>query len=230
MHFPPRIRPHKPGGARTRPDPAERRRRPTSTRAAWASPRTLAPAGALALLALLLSAAPASAHDVLESATPASGSTVTSASTVTLTFEAPPVDLGGHKNGIIVTDSGGRHYETSCASVSGDLLTAPVRLGAAGTYSVQWRAVSPDGHLVGNTYTFTYQPSSSTTAAPGSATGPSCGATGGATAATEIARNAAGASTLPLVIGAASGVVLLAVIAALLVVVLRLRRTQGGDA
>lgn len=182
-----------------------------------------------AVLALvLLPAVPASAHDVLESATPAAGSTVTELSSVALVFEAPLVDLGGGKNGITVTDSAGRHFETSCATVSGDDLTIPVALGRAGTYDIQWRGVSQDGHIVGNTYAFTYRPTGSATAAAGSATGPSCGATAFGPVAVETPQSTS--PLLPIVIGAVSGVVVLVVMIGVILLIVRMRRTPGGVA
>lgn len=180
------------------------------------------------LTLLLLPAVPASAHDVLERATPAPGSTVTELDRVALAFAAPLVDLGGGKNGIIVTDAAGRHFETACATVSGDDLSIPVSLGGAGTYDIQWRGVSQDGHIVGNTYAFTYRPADSVTVGAGSATGPSCGASASGPVAAETPQGAS--PVLPIVIGVISGVVVLVVLLGVILLIVRLRRTPGGAA
>ncbi len=200
---------------------------PHSPHAHSASLRSALLCGAVLSL-VLLPAVPASAHDVLESATPAAGSTVTKLDTVALVFEAPLVDLGGGKNGITVTDAAGRHFETSCATVSGDDLTIPVALGRAGTYDVQWRGVSQDGHIVGNTYAFTYRPTGSVGAATGSATGPSCGASASGPVALETPQSAS--PVLPIVIGVVSGIVVLAVVIGVVLLIVRMRRTPGGVA
>ena len=145
-----------------------------------------------------------------------------------LTFSAALLELGGGKNGVQVVDAAGRHFETACATVSGDRMTSPVRLGAAGTYSVGWRGISSDGHAVADTYTFDYRPAAGTAAAAGSATGPSCG--GGATAAQEPAASAAPSATTAVLVGAIGAAVLLAVVVTVLVLVLRLRRADDEEA
>lgn len=184
--------------------------------------------GTAALALALLPALPAAAHDELVSSTPAAGSTVTAApASVALTFSGSLLELGGGRNGVQVLDADGRHYETACATVSGADLDVPVALGAAGTYSVAWRAVSGDGHPVESTYTFAYAPAAGTAVASGSADGPSCG---GSTAASGEQAQSAPAAGLPggaLAAGAIGGAVLLAAVAAVLVVVLRARR--GAD-
>lgn len=183
---------------------------------------------AAVLLLVLVPAASASAHDVLLSSSPAAGATVSRLDAVTLTFEDPLVELGAGRNGIVVTGPGGRHFETACATVSGDVLTIPVAPGAGGAYRVEWRGVSQDGHIVGNTYTFTYRPATGAKASAGSASGPSCGALGDTSSGgVETARSGGGA--IAILIGAVSGGVLLVVVAVLVVVVLRLRRTGGAE-
>ena len=203
---------------------------PAGTRRGGTRPaiRRLVLIGTAATALALLPALPAAAHDELVSETPAAGSTVTAAPTsVDLPFSGSLLELGGSRNGVQVVDGSGRHYETACATVSGADLTAPVALGAAGTYSVAWRAVSGDGHPVESTYTFTYAPAAGTAAASGSADGPSCGQGASAAASDEQAQPAA-ATGLPggaLASGAIGGAVLLAVVAGVLVVVLRAKRS-----
>ena len=141
--------------------------------------RALGVLGALgvALPLALGSAAPASAHDALSSATPAADSTVTEAlTTVALGFSDELLALGGDTNSfaIQVLDEGDRHYESGCVTVDGATATTEVASGPAGTYEVLWQVVSSDGHPTSGSYTFTYQPSE-----PGPqsamATAPQCG-------------------------------------------------------
>jgi len=105
-------------------------------------------------------ASPAAAHDQLVSASPAAGETVGTVAEVALTFsrELLGADSGG--NLATVTGPDGLFYETACAAVDGGILTLPVTLGSAGTYRVDWRAVSSDGHPISGTYEFTYAPAS----------------------------------------------------------------------
>lgn len=190
-----------------------------------ATPPHLVAVGAVALLLALLPATAASAHDQLESATPAAGSTVSSASSVRLTFDSAVLELGGGKNAITVVGSGGRHFETGCVSVDGDAMSAPVALGAAGAYTVTWRAVSSDGHLVGDSYDFDYRPASGAAEAEGAASSPCAGAD--AAARTDQGAGLPGGA---IVTGAIGGGVLVAAVVAVLVVVLRSRRREEQGA
>jgi methionine-rich copper-binding protein CopC len=121
--------------------------------------RLLAGAGAVPLLGavlgvlLVLGAAPASAHAVLVSTNPASGSTVpTPPSGVTLTFDeavrAPAY--------IVVTGPGGVRADEGGARIQGAKVTTGLRQTvSAGTYSVAYRVVSDDGHPVEAVFTYT---------------------------------------------------------------------------
>lgn len=182
---------------------------------------------AVAALALL-PAAPASAHDELLKADPADGATVTRLTKVDLTFAEPLVDLGGQRNGITITDSAGRHFETACAKVTGDHLVAPVAIGGGGEYRVQWRGVSEDGHVVGNTYAFTYRPASGAATAAGSTTGPACGATDVAVA--EESATGGGVDGGAIAAGAIAGGSALIVVGVVLLLVLRSRAAQDAEA
>lgn len=127
-------------------------------------------------------AAAASAHDTLDSTDPASGSTVTSLSTVSLTFSADPLGTDG-ATVIQLIGPDKKYYETACPDLNGPVVASPVALGPAGTYEVLWRVVSSDGHPISGSYTFGYAPEG--TASPpaaGSAT-PKCGPKADATAA-----------------------------------------------
>lgn len=193
----------------------------------------LAFAGALALAP----ASAASAHDYLVDSTPAAGSTVTEPlHTVSLTFDDIVLDLSGNGSSSIVQvtgpDAGTRHFETGCATTEGRVVTAPVALGGAGTYTVAWQIVSSDGHTVSQKIQFSYKPPAGTTEAAGSAQRPSCGA--GASG-TSTATNAPASGTtandgnLGIVIGIAGGIIGLAVIAVVVVLMTARRRPKDAE-
>ncbi|AGW40325.1 hypothetical protein O159_00460 [Leifsonia xyli subsp. cynodontis DSM 46306] len=129
--------------------------------------RRLLAAAALALIVLPVTGA--AAHDYLISNDPAADSTVTAPiGSVTLTFNAPVLDLSGDGTGTLITvtgpDSDSRHFETGCVTVSGSTISAPVSLGNGGRYTVTYQAVSSDGHTVSDSYAFAYQPPAGGTA------------------------------------------------------------------
>ena len=110
---------------------------------------------ALAAAAVLVIAPAASAHDSLVDANPADGEVVTAPiSDVSLRFSGVllGVDTGG--NVAVVTGPDGSFYETDCAAIDGTTLTLPVALGEPGTYQVDWRVVSSDGHPISGQYAF----------------------------------------------------------------------------
>ncbi|MGC0415441.1 copper resistance protein CopC [Embleya sp. AB8] len=111
----------------------------------------------LLLAALMLGGAgAASAHAVLESSNPASGSTPSSApATVTLRFsEAVEIGLGGVK----VFDPSGTRVDNNQTKHGPDgdtTVVAPLRGGLpTGTFTVAWRAVSADSHPISGAFTF----------------------------------------------------------------------------
>lgn len=192
----------------------------------------------------LLPATAASAHDYLVQAQPASGAVQTDALTqVSLTFNDRVLDLTGNgSSAILQVTSGGRYFETGCPTILGDSVTAPVALGAAGAYTVDWQIVSADGHTVSGTYGFEYKPASGATPDAAGSASPTCGvrATPGATAAAPGAAAPAPGQTastsapatapssadsgLPLVIGIGVAIVVLALIGVLIVVLTARRR------
>jgi methionine-rich copper-binding protein CopC len=113
------------------------------------------------------------AHDSLVSADPTAGATVTTLQQVSLSFSADPIDEDG-ADVVQVVGPDGRYYETGCPSLAGPVVTAPVALGPAGEYRVEWKIVSSDGHPVSDDYTFIYAPAADATAATGEAS-PVCG-------------------------------------------------------
>jgi hypothetical protein len=176
-------------------------------------------------LAVVVGALPATAHDYLVSSDPANGSTVTTAPTaVTLTFDAAVLGTGNGATVLAVTGPGGKHYETGCPVVKNDDLSAPVRLGPAGTYTATWRIVSSDGHPVSDSISFRYAPAAGAAASAGAANGPSCGSvvTPGASPAASSSSSSGVAALIAVVVGVL--VVLVAGVAVVAVVVTR-RRT-----
>ncbi|MCC9740418.1 copper resistance protein CopC [Streptomyces sp. MNU89] len=124
--------------------------------------------GAAAVLAVLLGAAPASAHAALTGSVPRQGAVADRApEKVVLTFSAR-VTLSADSIRVLAPD-GGR----ADTGEPRDLGTGgTVRHGVAlrpglpdGTYTVAWRAVSADGHPVSGAYTFSVGAPSSTAAA-----------------------------------------------------------------
>lgn len=200
--------------------------------------------GLLATVALALApSVAASAHDYLVDTSPASGATQTEPLTqVKLTFNDRVLDLGGNGSSAIlrVTDASGKHYETGCPTILDAAVSAPVALGVAGGYTVDWQVVSADGHTVSGSYGFTYQPPAGTSAAtgrvaPGCAAQSNVVATPGAaapaptsTVSTPVPTKASSGNDLGLVVGIAIGIVVLAVIGVVILLLTR-RRPSTED-
>lgn len=119
--------------------------------------RTLALGGAaLTLLAAMAvgASAPASAHDALAATDPADGSTVVAApARVRLTFTGEVIELGTE---VQVVGPAGLPMADGAAVVQGAVVSQPlVADRPAGSYTVQWRATSADGHPTSGELTFT---------------------------------------------------------------------------
>jgi hypothetical protein len=221
----------------------------------YQTPRARAGAlvGLLAAVALALApAAAASAHDYLVESSPASGAVQTDPLTqVVLTFNDRVLDLSGNGSSALtqVTDASGRHFETGCPTILDRTVTAPVALGAAGAYTVQWQIVSADGHTASGTYSFEYRPGAGASPASGSASAPACGARattgpvatpGGAvpgapspgqsaSTSSPAVPTSGGDSSLPLVIGIGVGIVVLALVGVVILLATARRRAPGDD-
>jgi len=120
--------------------------------------RTLIPAAVLLSVATLASAPPAAdgaLHLKLDKSAPEADATVSSVSEVRLWFSQKPDAQG---TSIRVIDASGEPVPTSdLAADSGDAKVQYVTLAAplaAGAYTVSWRAMSPDGHVVRGDYAF----------------------------------------------------------------------------
>ena len=190
--------------------------------------RTRAGAAAVLLLtalAVLLGAAPAQAHDYLVSSTPAAGSTITTApERVTLTFDAAVLNTGNGSDVLTVTGPGGKHFETACPVVRNDDVSAAVRLGPAGSYTVSWRVVSADGHPVADSLRFRYAPAAGAGTAAGSVSGPSCGDAAVRNGSGSSAAQPASSSSVIVLIAVVAGVLVLLVVAGVVVAVVVTRR------
>lgn len=172
-----------------------------------------------AITAALGGATAASAHDSLVSSSPAEGDTVAALSDVRLDFSANLLGTDGG-NIVIVVGPDGRHYESACAELAGPILTLPVELGDPGAYSVEWRAVSSDGHPVSGVIPFAYTGESVST---GAETSP-CASAAGATEAAAEPASTGGMSGLTLGLLLGGGVVVL--VGVLLVFILRTRSRE----
>ncbi|WP_369052392.1 copper resistance CopC family protein [Kineococcus terrestris] len=126
--------------------------RPSSRRPRAARPAALTAALAFGLAAPLALAAPALAHDRLVASSPADGDVVgTAPDTVDLEMSETPLALGTL---VEVTGPGGLVSTGEPRVVDS---TVSQSLGAerpAGTYEVQWRVTSSDGHPVSGSFTF----------------------------------------------------------------------------
>ncbi len=121
--------------------------------------RTLATL-ALTLTGVFFVSLPASAHAELESSSPSSGETVEAGSMqVALLFGEDILSAPDSGNVISVqgpTGSNNAQWSDGCVdSVRGALVSESVSLSLPGTYVVDWRAVSTDGHPIEGSYEFT---------------------------------------------------------------------------
>ena len=130
----------------------------------------------LALIGTSLAVAPAQAHDTVQSTSPVAGETVEAGIiSVAITFEEPLMQTAtgpGGSSQIMVSSPDGSS-PTSCASIaSGNELIAQTEVETPGTYTVTWRGVAEDGHVISDSYEFTvknshaYQASGAVAACP----------------------------------------------------------------
>ena len=167
----------------------------------------------------------ASAHDRLESTDPADGAALEVAPDhVDLVMSSDPLGLGTQ---VQVTGPAGV-VSTGEVSIVDDTVTQALAADRpAGTYEVQWRITSSDGHPVSGSFSFTA--GAGTPSAPASATpsGNTLTATSPAAAASSPAVDPVGGtgSSSPLL---AAGVLALAVLA-IVGVLVGVRRRRGGS-
>jgi methionine-rich copper-binding protein CopC len=109
----------------------------------------------LAGVAMLVTATPALAHNVLISTDPANHASLEAGPPkVTLTFDQYVQDAD--VNQVAVTGPGGGQWAAGPVQISNNLVIAPLRpLGPAGVYTIGYRVLSADGHPVTGEVTFT---------------------------------------------------------------------------
>ena len=118
--------------------------------------RGLLTLSALTISVVLATATAAHAHTGLSSSNPADGSTLTSpVPAVDLTFTGQVL-----LREVTVTGPAGTSAVAGAASASGAVVTQPVTLTGAGTYTVGYAVTSSDGHPLDGSVTFTYAPPS----------------------------------------------------------------------
>ena len=186
----------------------------------------------IAVIATLVVAGPASAHNQVVSSTPSPGGTLTELpATFGLTTNLPLLDLSGQGRGFAleIRDSAGKFYEDGCVTISDATMSTPARLGAAGAYTLIYQLVSADGHTVSGEIPFTWAPSGTVTASAGTASPATCP---GSTVKAQAPNSGTGSdgarnSTIPLEdvlwIGGVLLVVALAVVVTLVVTTRRRR-------
>lgn len=111
----------------------------------------------LALVATLLFAYPAKAHDLLIEIEPAAGAVVTEGSfEAKLTFNNPLLVVEGETNAELATKLvESEDWVTHEVVVMDQTLTAQISLIEAGDYDLRWKVISSDGHPISGDSTFT---------------------------------------------------------------------------
>lgn len=199
--------------------------------------RAAALAGTLAAAtALGLAAAPAaSAHDVLLSSTPEEGETLdTVPETVELTFSA---DIGDGGNAIAVNGPDGNDHTTGDITVDGpDAEIGVEPLTEAGDYTIAYRMVSSDGHVIEDTVEFAVSDEAvadrqgAAAEEGGEESSPTPDAGGGATDEAQTQGDAPPSSDPVSLFGPVGGAIIgIALLALVVIVIIRLRRRGGGD-
>lgn len=121
--------------------------------------RRIAVGSVLALVAIVATAVPASAHDQLISSTPAEGERLdTAPESITMTFSGQLMILDPSMTGavVMVVDESGRDWVAGEPEVHADTVTVELEPGmpVAG-YQVRWQVVSEDGHPISGVIAFT---------------------------------------------------------------------------
>ena len=127
----------------------------------------------LAMAGLAIGTSPAWAHNVLKSSSPAQDETVAQTpSSVVLTFDEAAIALGTK---LVVSGPKGP-VQVGTPRLVDNTVTQDLQPGApAGTYTVEWRVTSADGHPISGSYTFTADAAGAESPAPSLAPAPSTG-------------------------------------------------------
>ncbi|MCV0333737.1 copper resistance CopC family protein [Microbacterium sp.] len=121
--------------------------------------RRIAAGLALATVATLAIATPASAHDQLITSSPAADEQLAVApESITMNFSGELLVLDESLTGavVLVVDASGKDWVSGDVTVAGRTVTAPLEPGmpTAG-YQVRWQVVSEDGHPIAGVVPFT---------------------------------------------------------------------------
>lgn len=120
--------------------------------------RRFAAGAVLAAVAILATAAPATAHDQLLESDPGDGEHLDAApSSVTMTFSGELLVLDESTAGavVLVVDAEGEDWATGEVEVRGRNVTAALRTDIPdGGYQVRWQVVSEDGHPIAGVIPF----------------------------------------------------------------------------
>lgn len=192
--------------------------------------RSTIAAVAVATVAALAVAAPASAHDTIVSSTPAADSQLTAAPTeVVLTFSNTLLSLDENSGtAMTVIDESGEDWVAGPPVVAADTVTVPLAEGMpGGAYTVTWQVVSSDGHPTSGEYGFSLtlpeasaEPSATPSATPNETA--AAEPTDPPSDAAQPAQQSDDSMPWPLLIGL--GVVLLAAIVTAIVIAVRRKR------
>ena len=110
----------------------------------------------IVILALLAAPVAASAHAMLDHATPAVGSTVASAPReIVLSFTE---QLEPKFSGVEVRNANGAAVNSGAAKASGTEMRVALKPLSAGTYKVIWHALSVDTHRTNGSFNFRVGP------------------------------------------------------------------------
>lgn len=114
---------------------------------------------AFALLATLVFAYPAKAHDQLIEIEPAPGAVVNEGSfEAKLTFNNPLLVVEGETNAELLTKLvGSEDWVNHEVAIVDQMLSAQITLSEAGEYDLRWKVVSSDGHPISGDSTFTLE-------------------------------------------------------------------------
>ena len=118
----------------------------------------------LGALFLAFSTLPASAHTVLVTSSPQANSVIESIpSSISITFAEDLVEIG-NSNSISVLDQDGGEISQGDISVSGPTLSKSlIPSDKNGVFTVVYRAVAADGHVIKDQFTFTVEATAVTT-------------------------------------------------------------------
>lgn len=189
--------------------------------------RTALAGAVVAAAAVLMIAAPASAHDQEVSSSPANGAQLTTVPTqVSVSFSENLSTLADN-NGAAMTvkDAAGTDWVAGAPVVAANTVTAQLKPGMPnGVYNVTWKVTSSDGHPTSNpsAYTFTVAaPAPSPTASIAPSEAPSA-----APSVVPLTQSPAATQTNPLQWPLLIGLGIVVLIAIILVIVIAARKKR----